>query len=329
MKKLRRALGIFVMAAGIIGLLLSLSGLAGLFIIRSSVTTSIERAVSTLHTSVESSRKTLALTDEALDAAIDSVDALAEMLSTSRQIVEDTQPVVSQVNEVLGENLPGTFDAAGDSLKAAQGAARSLESAIKSIETFQSLISGVLVFSGVQPQEQAVYDPDTSLADSLGNLSKSIEDLPSVFKDMSKDLSKADDNLDHVKTSLDDMSKNISRISKDLEQYRGMLADSRSSMDDLMTLLSDLQKNLPAIMTTITLIFGLFFLWLLAAQVVIFSQGWELYHGTAGRMEGGPAVPQPAVVEPAVVEMEALTTGADKPSAAAKPRAKRVKKNQD
>ena len=37
------------------------------------------------------------------------------------------------------------------------------------------------------------------------------------------------------------------------------------------------------------LVFTLFFLWLLAAQVVIFSQGWELYQGTAGRMEGGAA----------------------------------------
>ena len=31
-----------------------------------------------------------------------------------------------------------------------------------------------------------------------------------------------------------------------------------------------------------------FFVWLLAAQVVILSQGWELYQGTAGRIESQP-----------------------------------------
>ena len=31
----------------------------------------------------------------------------------------------------------------------------------------------------------------------------------------------------------------------------------------------------------------LFMLWLLVTQVVIFSQGWELFHGTAGRVDSG------------------------------------------
>jgi hypothetical protein len=145
---------------------------------------------------------------------------------------------------------------------------------------------------------------------------------------MSKDLAKADDNLDNVKTSLDDMSKNISRISKDLEQYRGMLADSRDSMDDLKTMLGDLQKNLPSILTMVSLALGLFFLWLLAAQAVIFSQGWELYHGTADRMEAAPDAPQPDPVEPAPVEMEVPPAEAEKPAEAGKPRSKRVKKDQ-
>jgi hypothetical protein len=34
---------------------------------------------------------------------------------------------------------------------------------------------------------------------------------------------------------------------------------------------------------------SLFFGWLLVAQVVILSQGWELFQGTAGRMESGAA----------------------------------------
>jgi archaellum component FlaC len=315
------------MAAGIVGLALSLAGLAGLFIIRPAVNTSLQQAVDTLYVSVDSSQKTLALTDEALDAAIESVDSLADMLSTSRKIVEDTQPVVAQFNEVLGENFPDTFDAAGESLQAAQGAARSLESTIKSIEAFQFVLSGVPLISSFLPQDQAPYNPDKPLADSLGDLSESIADMPSVFKDMSKDLSKADDNLDNVKVSLDDMSKNISRISNDLEQYRGMLADSRNSMDDLLVMLGDLQKNLPAIMTTVSLVLGLFFLWLLAAQVVIFSQGWELYHGTADRMEPAPVAPQPAREAPAELVMETTPVTPDKPAAAAKPRARRVKKD--
>ena len=39
---------------------------------------------------------------------------------------------------------------------------------------------------------------------------------------------------------------------------------------------------------------ALMLLWLLAAQVVILSQGWELYQGTAGRMESGEEEPPAA-----------------------------------
>ncbi|MHC1781997.1 MAG: hypothetical protein AB9891_04390 [Anaerolineaceae bacterium] len=285
MKPLRRILGVFVMAAGIIGLLLSLAGLAGLLIIRPVVNTSIKSAVNALYTSVDSSQKTLAITDEALDATIDSINTLAVMLDTTSQIVEDTRPVVTQMNAVMGNNLPATFEAAGDSLQAAQGAATSLETTIQSIETFQKILSAIPIISSMLPQNQTPYNPEKPLADSLGDLSTSIEDMPTMFTDMSKDLDKADNNLENVKTNLDDMSNNITRISKDLEQYRDLLTESQASMAELKNLLGNLQKNLPAILTTASIALGLFFLWLLATQVVIFSQGWELYHGTANRME--------------------------------------------
>jgi hypothetical protein len=42
------------------------------------------------------------------------------------------------------------------------------------------------------------------------------------------------------------------------------------------------------------LVLTLFLLWLLAIQVVVFTQGWELYHGTADRMESSEAAVVPA-----------------------------------
>jgi len=33
------------------------------------------------------------------------------------------------------------------------------------------------------------------------------------------------------------------------------------------------------------IVLSVFFLWLLAAQIVILSQGWELFQGTADRMK--------------------------------------------
>jgi low affinity Fe/Cu permease len=57
-------------------------------------------------------------------------------------------------------------------------------------------------------------------------------------------------------------------------------------MDNLLSILTTIQSNLNTIINAVALVLTLFFVWLLAAQIVIFSQGWELYQGTTDRMEG-------------------------------------------
>jgi prefoldin subunit 5 len=197
-------------------------------------------------------------------------------------------PVMDQVNTVMGEKLPDTFDAVSSSLLAAEQAATSLEGAIKSFEAFQALLGATPFLSAVVPVSSKPYNPETSLAESLGDLSTSLEEMPSTFQEMSSNIDKADDNLESVKNNLDTMAKNVSLISSSLSQYQDMIGESQSSMDNLREILTNVQSNLDTILNVTGLVLGLFFLWLLAAQAVIFSQGLELYRGTAGRMEAAP-----------------------------------------
>jgi len=285
MATLRRVLGVFVMAAGVIGLLLSIAGLVGLFAVRPGLTASLSSTIDTLSTSVETSQKTLVIANEALGATITSVDALADMLGATSVTVNDTQPVITQVNEVMGETLPTAIKAATDSLMAAEGAAQSMEVAIKTFESLQTILKSVPMVGYLLPASQEAYNPNKPLAESLGDLSASIQGMPATFKGISTDMEKADDNLELVKSNLDIMSKNVALIGTSLKQYQAMIGESRTSMDNILSILTGVQNNLGKILNTATAVFGLFLLWLLATQVVIFSQGWELYHGTASRME--------------------------------------------
>ncbi len=108
---------------------------------------------------------------------------------------------------------------------------------------------------------------------------------------MSVSMDQADNNLEMVKSNLDIMSQNVSLISSSLSQYKAMVGESQASMDNLQTMLFNIQSNLGMIINGTTIVLALFFLWLLATQVVIFSQGWELFNGTAGRMEGSRSNP--------------------------------------
>jgi methyl-accepting chemotaxis protein len=298
---LRRLLGVFVMIAGILGLLLSLAGLAGLWMARPVVTESMNTIITTLAASVDVSQETLVITNEALGATATSVDALSDMLDTTATTVEDTQPVVTQLNDLLGETLPTTLNAAADSLEAAEAAAESLESAIQSFDMFRMVLGTTPLLSAFVPASQQSYNPEKPLAESLGELRGSIEEMPPMFEGISDDVDKAGGNLDLIKGNLSTMSQSVSMISTSLRQYQAMIGESQASMTNLESMLVTLHDNLAVILNGATIALGVFLAWLLAAQVVILSQGWELYHGTAGRMDG----PAP---EPVVVETEAAPT---------------------
>jgi methyl-accepting chemotaxis protein len=290
---LRRILGLLVMIIGILGLVISLAGLVGIWMVIPTVGGYVNSTILTLNTSINTSQKAMEITGQALGATVDSVDALSAMLGTTAATVEDTKPMFEQINLIMGETLPSTLESATDSLNTAQEAAVVLDSAIKSLDTFRFLLSSTPLFGALVEQPEQAYNPDVPLADSLGELASTLADLPAMFTEMSASIDTADDNLDLVQTNLITMSDSVSLISNSLSKYETMVGQSRSSMDNLTAILTNIENNLPSILNGVAIAFSAFFVWLLVAQVVIFTQGWELYQGTAGRMEGGPAEPAP------------------------------------
>ena len=92
MKVLRSFLGIFVMIAGVLGLVLSLAGLVSVWVVKPAVVANTSSTIDTLNSSIGTSQDVMEITAQALGATVDSVDALSEMLFTTALTVEDTQP---------------------------------------------------------------------------------------------------------------------------------------------------------------------------------------------------------------------------------------------
>lgn len=289
MKVLRRILGVLVMIAGVLGLVLSVAGLVGLWMVKPAVVSYVTLTIDTLNNSVSTSQQAMQVTRQALGATVDSVDALSLMLSSTATSVEDTAPVIEQVNTLMGSDLPDTLESTTASLKSAQQAAVVLDGTIKSLEAFQLAMGNVPLVSGFVQVPTQAYSSQKPLAESLGEVAADLEGLPEMFIAMSEDMDKADDNLGTIQSSLATMSVSVEVISQSLSEYEAMVAQSQSSVENLAPMLTSIQSNLTSIVNGAVLVLSLFLLWLLAIQVVIFSQGWELYQGTAGRMEDGEA----------------------------------------
>ncbi len=274
------------MLAGILGLALSLAGLVGVWVVKPTAIVYAQNIVDTLNVQINTSQEVMQVTGQALGATVDSVDALSDMLGTTAASVEDTKPVLDQINSITGDTLPSTLESAADSLETAQKAAEVLEGTIKSLESFRATISVTPLIGALIQLPEEPYNPEKPLADSLGEIAANLKDLPESFIEMSDNLDKADDKLASIQSNLTTMSDSVKLISKSLGEYQSMIVQSQSSMDNLKSILATMQNNLPAILNGAATGLSLFFVWLLLSQVVIFTQGWELYQGTAGHMEG-------------------------------------------
>ena len=294
MNVVRRILGILVMIAGILGLVLSLAGLVGVWVAKPTVEVYAGTTIDTLNDSIDVSQGVMKTTGEALGATIDSVDQLSAMLGTTAAAVEDTKPVLDQIDKMMATTLPATLQTTADSLYTAQDAAQVLESTIRSLDTFRFLLAGTPLIGDLVAQSGQVYNPEIPMADSLGELAANLETLPETFVDMSASLSETDEKLVAVQGNLSSMAESVGLISSSLTEYQQMIGQSQSSMDNLKSVLTNLQTNLPTILNVAAFVMTLFFIWLLAAQVVILSQGWELFQGTADRMEAKPDEPSEA-----------------------------------
>jgi uncharacterized protein YukE len=260
--------------------------------------------------SVKTSQQAMEITQQALGATIESVDALSTMLGATAASVENTAPVLEQINSILGESLPATMQSATTSLETAQQGAEVLDSAIRSLNTFRTVLSAAPLIGSFVEQPESDYNPEKPLAESLGDLASNLEGLPEMFTEMAADLDKADDNLGTIQSSLTVMSGSVGLISDSLSEYQAMIAQSETSMNNMTVMLTNIQDNLASILNWAAIVLSLFFLWLLAAQVVILSQGYELFQGTAGRMDVGEEQTGSVVVietEPADAEETAAS----------------------
>lgn len=285
MSILRRILGVLVMLAGLLGLVLSLAGLVGVWLAKPTVEVFAGTTFDTLNQSIVTSQSVMDVTQQALRGTISSVDNLSAMLNTTAAAVEDTKPVLDEVDVMMAKTLPSTLQATTDALYGAQEAARVLENTIQQLDAFRFVLSATPLLSAMVPAPGEAYNPPKPIADSLGELATNLEGLPDTFVNISADLSTTDDKLDAVQQNLETMSESVKLISSSLSEYERMVSQSKSSMDNVRSILTTVQTNLPTILNVGAIVLSLFFAWLLAAQVVILTQGWELYQGTADRME--------------------------------------------
>ncbi|WP_299026845.1 hypothetical protein [uncultured Thermanaerothrix sp.] len=264
----RRATGLMLVSTAILGVLISLVGVTGVWWMRPPLTRALTSSVGLAIGALETTSQGLTVVAQSLDLADNSVARLEEAFTTLVTSLGDTVKMLDALVALSGRGLPITVQAAQTSLRAAQVSAQVLESML-------AAVTSIPFFPGPP------YKPETPLHQALGEVATSLDGLNASFATMETSLEQTGSNLGRIETEIQRMQEDIQHIRESLQDARAVVGQYQETTARLLERLRWLEANLPRLTTLAAIGFTIFLVWLGFNQVGILLQGVELLRASS------------------------------------------------
>lgn len=255
-----RISGILLILAALLGLLLGISGLIGLWQIRPAFISSAQKNLALLESTLQTTSNGLLLTEQSLDNAQNSLQAIQSTLQTTAKTMQSTEPLISSIAGLAAQDLPAATRTAQDSLN----------TAAESAQVIDAVLNALSFLPGIN------YNPKLPLATSLKDLSSNLENLPETFRVMETNLQDTSQNLQIIQVDLALMIDSISEIETSLDQSENVITDYQISVSEMQKQLDSLSAYLPKFINISSYILTVFLIWLIIAQLGLMILGWQL-----------------------------------------------------
>lgn len=263
MTAFRRLAGFILVLAASISMLITLFLLLQLWRIKPGITENLTESVDLISTTLVSTGDGLVIAADSLASAQDSVTSLGSTIDTLAESIEATGPMLVEIENLMGVELPATISSTQQSLAAAQESALIIESLLKAI-------TSIPLFRGTP------YDPEVPLYVSLGEVADNLGELPESLVLIEDSLKTTRGNLIVVKVELNLIERQVEAISTSLEDAGAVIAQYQHSVTSLQEEMTLVTNRLPGWMNTLAWLLTFVFAWLGAAQLGLLLQGWEM-----------------------------------------------------
>ena len=205
----------------------------------------------------------LTVAGQSLDSTIASISALEAAVTTTSKTFEDSIPVFNTLKNLTSNELPQTVEFAQTSLLAAQESAKIIDSVLR------ALVSIPFV-------NKDIYNPPVPLDEALGDVSKSLDGLPTSLKSIGTSMEATSSNLEIMQADMDEMATTIRSINTSLDDAQGVIEQYQRLVNDLETRLENFRPKVPVWISSLAWMITLAFLWLGIAQISLLLQGLQL-----------------------------------------------------
>jgi hypothetical protein len=259
----KRIFGLGLMLASLVGLVGAVAGLIVVPRAADRVAVEFEAALGSTVATLDTAGETLALVDETLGETAAAIGAAGSALGDVEQTLGDSADTLDSLDGLLGDDLPEIIRSTRQSLRTTQDSA----------EVIESMLTGLNAISGLTGVS---YDPEVSLADSVGEIDSELAGLPSSLQDVADDLGTVSGDLESTQEEIDALGERVYAIEATVEASQIVIAEYRATLDDLAADLGVLEERIPAWLRRGRTLVTFLLIWFGLAQIGLFWQGWEM-----------------------------------------------------
>lgn len=227
--------------------------------IRPAITSQILDAIQQTQALMDTTTQSLDALDQTLTSAGLTLSTLEAALLSLGQSITTAVPVITDLETLVGGSMPSTITSLQTSLTSAQETARVIEDVLRAV-------SQIPFFPG------GAYNPETPLADSLGQVSADIEDLRLPLLNIQGDLRKTRLELTTLGRDTLQIALNVKQIRLELAKTQAAIGNYQIQLDEIKTQAGELSEKIPAWSTSAAWLATFFLGW------VVIGQGAFMFH---------------------------------------------------
>lgn len=281
-----------------LGFLMVLIGLSGVWVgvisgstARSAVDSigvSLDTTLDLISQSLDTISESLFVAKQTFSDVSDSLVTIEQTADNISLALEDTQPLLTEVSDIVSNDVPDSLEAVEASIPNMVEVAGAIDSTLTTLNNFavdrsiaipnpfsnQPLYTFDLNFDlGID------YDPDVPFDQTVRDLGTSIEGLPEQMRGLAE-------HVEQSKTNLQSLSENVQTVGDDLTAVNEHIAEIDPLLDEysrIVTELNDQSRLMRAGINTqledIKETINIVMVWFILTQIAPLYLGWELVTG--------------------------------------------------
>ena len=259
----RRIIALFLVIFAGLSLVVDLVIVYEVWHLRDVLADQLSASTALAQDTLTTSDQTLAVLDRQLQSVATLTSTGQDAAQSTATTIQDTHQALQSATQLLRSDLPSTLASVHQAVVSSEGAA--------------TLIDDMMGGLSLIPGFSSAYHPQVPLHVALANVANSLDQLPVLTQKLATDLDAANGSLPTTQADVSNVAQTLKQSPIDAEAMRSNVAQYRAEVTQLQAQIQKLQSTATEVITWTAVAVTFLTLWLAIAQALLLYGGmWWL-----------------------------------------------------